>query len=694
YGDSIGRVYRYSLVGSGLGALGIMAWLFVLSPADNLRLVLALGLLAAALTCLAGPERRLWSGTVLAVAALVAPVLVPSSWMALRISEYKGLERALLVPGTTVVSESSSPLALLTVVDSATIPLRHTPGLSLHNTAEPPRQLGVFIDGDNLSAITAYDGRRESLAYLDFATSALPYHLLPASPEVLVLGAGGGADILQALYHGVAGIDAVEVDPRMIDLVKNTYGDFSGGIYDNPKVRAHLKEARSFVAGSTRRWDLIQVPLLDSFATATAGVHGLRESYVYTVEAVSGYLRHLRPGGILAMTRWLALPPRDSLKLLATAVAALEQNSVAEPARRLAMIRGWNTTTLVVKNGPLSGQDIDEIRRFADERAFDLVFYPGMTRAEANRWNVLGSPMLYDGAQALVGRDRFGFIERYKFDLRPATDDRPYFHDFFRWRALPDLLELRSRGGAGLIDWGYLIVVATLVQAAAIGIVLILLPLWIRRTRDISHPDRWRIAAYFAALGLAFLFVEIAFIQRFIVFLGHPLYAIAVVLSAFLVFAGLGSGYTPWLAARLSRDRTTLLGRLSAIELSVAGIGVVAVLYLVLLPDLLELFVPLSAAMRIVIGVGLIAPLAFWMGMPFPLGLTRVSNRAPDLVPWAWGINGCASVVSPLIATIVAIDFGFTFVVSGAVVLYVAGALVLRAPLATVSPQTVPASSL
>jgi hypothetical protein len=685
FGEQIGRIYRYDLTGAGLGALGIVAVLFLVPPSACLRIIAGLGIAAAGLVCFARKDagrRRAAAG--LLAAALLLPLLVPQSWIALRISEYKGLSMALRIPDAQIVGETSSPLGLVTVVRSPTIPFRHVPGVSLDSTIEPPPQLGVFTDGDALSVITRYDGRLGALGYLDQTTAALPYHLL-ADPSVLVLGAGGGGDVLQALYHGARRIDAVELDSRVIALVRREHAAFAGGLYDRPEVTVHVAEARSFVARSRDRWHLIQVPLLDSFGASAAGVHSLSESYVYTIEAFLDYLRHLRAGGFLAITRWLKLPPRDSLKLFATALAALEREGIAAPRERLALIRSWSTTTLLVKNGALDADEIADIRRFAERRSFDLAYAPGLHPDETNRFNVLDAPHFFEGAAALAGPRRREFIEGYKFDLATARDDRPYFFDFFRWRALPEFLELRARGGAALLEWGYPILFATLVQAMVLGVALILLPLRLGRRQLVAHPDRARILAYFLALGLAFLFVEIAFIQRFSVFLGHPLLAVAVVLSAFLVFAGFGSGNAPGLVRRLEHRRETggrLLSRITPVDVPVLAIGGAALLYLALLPALLDWMMPWPQAARVAAALALIAPLAFFMGMPFPIGLSRVSERAPALVPWAWGVNGCASVVSAVLATILAIHLGFAAVVGIAVVLYLAAAAVFRAPLA------------
>jgi spermidine synthase len=688
--DHIGRIYRYDLVGAGAGALGVAAALFLVVPSVALKLVAGLALVAAALASVRTIDAaRRWRAALITLGALAALAAMPPSWTELRLSEYKGLSQALLVPGTEVLGEESSPLGLLTIVGSPTIPFRHAPGLSLNNALEPPPQLGVFTDGDGLSVITAFDGRTEPLLYLDYTPAALPYHLLER-PAVLILGAGGGADVLLALYHNAAPIDAVELNAQVVRLVRATYADFAGKLYDRPEVRVHVAEARSFVAGSGDRYDLIQLPLLDSLATAAAGTLSLSESYVYTVEAFAQYLEHLRPGGYLAVTRWQKLPPRDSLKLFATALAALERKRIGEPGRQLALIRSWNTTTLIVKNGTLTAEDVARIRTFAAERSFDLDYYPGIERAGADRFNVLDQPYFFEGAAALLSPDRQTFIESYKFDLSPATDDRPYFFDFFRWRALPELLERRALGGAALLDWGYLVLIATLVQALMLSLVLILAPLALKHGTGEPVSSGGRVALYFLAIGLGFLFVEIASIQRFVLFLGHPVYAVAVVLCAFLVFAGLGSGVAPRLEAGLAALcgaspggwtggwRSCLRSPASAISLAVAGIASMALLHLILLPPIFRWLMPLPDPPKIILSLLLIAPLAFCMGMPFPLALSRLAQREPDLVPWVWGINGCASVASAILATLLAMSIGYSAVLVIAIGLYVLAAAMSR----------------
>ncbi|MEJ2565424.1 MAG: SAM-dependent methyltransferase [Gammaproteobacteria bacterium] len=666
----IASAYAADLLGAGLGSLGVIALLVVAPPLTALGAVGALGLMSL---LVAVWELRVTSRVRWSVAAIAGALLLVWGAQQARLvfSPYKELSQTLRIAGTEIVSESSSPLGLLTVVKSGRVPLRHAPGLSLMAREGPPQQVAVFTNGAAMTVIDDGHAAPSAYDYLDQLTWALPYHLFTPR-SVLVLGAGGGSDVLQARRQGVASIDAVELNPQLIDLVRNRYGAFSAHLYSQPGVRVHAAEARGFVATSPRRYDLIQLPLLDSFAAGAAGLYALNESYLYTVEALRTFIAHLNPNGFLAVSRWINLPPRDTLKLFATAVTALQRQGVAEPGKRLILIRGWQTSTLLIKNGEVTADDIAALRRFAAARAFDVCWFPGIRAAETNRYNLLDEPRFYNAARALLGPERQQFLERYKFNLNPATDDSPYFFQFFKWGSLAEILGLRGRGGMPLLEWGYLVLVATLLQAAAASMALILLPLAaLRRHRVQPNGFRKRtVLVYFTAIGLAFLFIEMAFIQRFILFLHHPLYAAAVVLTGFLVFAGLGSAFARRLAAA---------GRHGAgVWFAVLGIAGVSALYLFLLGPLCDRLMAWPITAKIIATLVLIMPLAFCMGLPFPLALDRLGRQAPALIPWAWGVNGCASVISAVLATLLAIHFGFHMVILAALALYLVAALALQ----------------
>ncbi len=665
YGEESPRLYRADLVGGGVAAAGVTMLLFAVHPVTALQIASAGGFLAAALFGRGAVILPALLGIALVVAA--RPLALP-----LRISQFKELSHALRVPEARVLSERSTPLSLLTAVASPAVPFRHAPGLSLTFAGEIPTQIGVFSDGggmtpivmgwrlsvggwrgnDRSAANATEEGRDSALStqhsalvspdypdYLDSLPTAVAYHLGTPKQRVAVIGSGGGAEVLSALAHGATEVTAVELNPQLVGLVRE-WSD----VYDDPRVRVVTSEARSFIRETGERYDVIQIALVGSHGASAAGVQALSESYLYTVEAIRELVAHLRPGGVLVITCWMQSPPREVVKLLATVTEESEHG--------VALIRGWNTATVIVKRGELARSEVEALRTFCEARSFDLDFAPGVERAETNQYNVI-EDSLFDVATTLRGPAREDFLARYKFNVRPATDERPYFFHSFRWSALPELLRLRARGGMPLLEWGYLVLVAGLAQALVAAFALILLPLALRARRPAAGApfNALGLIGYFGSIGLGFLFIEIAFMQRLTLFLGHPLYAIAVVLAAFLVFGGLGSGAS----ARIGERRARF------VPIVVAVLAAIALLFVRVLP------LGFPDAVKIAMSIALIAPLAFAMGMPFPLGLRRLASED---VPWAWGVNGTASVIASMLATLVAVHFGFSVLVLLAAALY------------------------
>jgi hypothetical protein len=655
--DGAGRIYAADLVGAGLGSVVLLGLLYRLWPEELLRIIAATGFVATGLGALELRRARpgVWLGA--AAVGLSAAIAVPTALLRFESGPYKGLSQALLVAGTRVKLERSSPLGRVSVIESPRVPLRSAPGLSLSSTSEPPDQLGVFTDGDSLQVITAASDDDERLAFLAETTSAVAYRI--ATPRtVFVPVAGGGMEVLRAQRLGAQLVDAVELNPQVADLLRVEFSDYTGGLLKRPGVRLHVGDARGFLAATDRRYDLIQMSLTG--AAGGGGLGGLNEDYLHTVEAFRLYLRHLEPGGLLSITRWAQIPPRDSLKLVATVIAALESSGVTDATDRLLMIRGWQTSTLLVKNGPVAADEVAKLREFCAALAFDVVWFPGIRTADVNIYNQLPAPWYFDGVRALLGPDRADFTAGYAFDIRPATDDRPYFQNFFRWSVLNEAWHARERGGMALLEAGYLLLVTTLVQALLAGLVLILLPLVLfAPLARIHRRRRWQVLAYFTGIGLAFLFVEIAFLQKLMLLVHHPTVALSLVLATFLLGAGAGSAWSSRVA--LARGRVLLIA-------AVTGIVLLGILYGAAFDALISELAAWSTTARALVAAALLAPLAFCMGMPFPLALRELDE---PLVPWAWGINGCASVVSAALATLVAVDFGFSALLWIALALYV-----------------------
>ncbi len=673
YPRLITRIYAADLLGAGIGSLAVVLLLYILPPLPGLALLSAV---AAACLPVAVRELRLpgyaWSGITAAVLVLLSAAVGYSQH--LELSPYKALSQDLRVAGARIDNQRYSPLGMLHVVENDVIPRRYAPGMSLNAATGPPRQLGLYSDGNSLGAITGDDGDPQSLQFLDQLTSALPYHLQQPD-NVLVIGAGGGMSVLQAGYFSVPRIHAVELNPQIIELMNEAYADFSNDLYRRPAVSVHLREARGFIRNQDSRYALIQLSLQDAAGSATTGLYALSENYLLTTEAFKDTIAILQTGGYLAITQWIKLPPRDTLKLLATAIDALRATGVEQPGRQLMLIRGWQTSTLLVKNGSLTDDEIQAMQQFCRSRAFDPAWYPGMSAAEANRYNRIREPYFYHAARALLGADREFFLANYKFDIRPATDDRPFFHNYFKWSTLGEILRLREQGGLPLLETGYPVIVATLLQAGLLSLLLVLAPVLLagRKAGRSASPGvaRWRVIAYFAAIGVAFLFLEIAFIQKFMRFLHQPVFTAAVVLASFLIFAGLGS----FRAQRYSQVERQRAGMLRA----AAGVVVTGLVYLFFLDHLFDGLSDWPLAARMMVSSLLIAPLAFFMGAPFPLALSSLGKPAHGLIPLAWGVNGCASVLSAVLATLLAIHFGFLVVIVLALMLYAVAVFVFPA---------------
>lgn len=660
-------IYAANLVGSGVGSFGALILLFYLFPEKAVILLSLMGVVAAAISWWAlKRESTGWLIPIILVGSLLC--FSPRHWISPLYSPYKALSQALRIPGTHLVAEKSSPLGRVSVVETTLTPFRHAPGLSLNANSEIPEQVGVFVDGDNFTVISRNDEANRQ-DWLDQTTSALPYHF-KRFDRVLIPGAGTGIDVLRALQHEAGHVDAVELNSSIIELLQGRYAAFSGNLYHRDTVPIHIAEARAFVENQPAFYDLIQLALLDSWGASAAGSYALGENYLYTVEGLKTFLDKLAPGGYLSVTLGTKVPPRDTLKLLATAIEALKKLGVQSPEEQLIVLRSWQKSTLLVKNGLITDREITRTLSFCEKRSFDPVYFPGIRPEQNNRRNRVREDDFFLGSQALLSDNAKAFQNDYKFNIRPATDDRPYFFDFFKWRSLQEIYAALGRGGISLLESGQLILAVTLMQAIVASTVLILLPLCFHRAEP-EEPSIKRstlkVFAYFIPLGADFMFLEIALIQKFILFLHHPLYAVTTILSAILVFAGIGSRWSQRFDS--PKDRST------GIRYSVVALISFVVIFLFLLSPIFVGLMALSQVAKILAAVFLIAPMGFFMGIPFPLALSEVAARTPSLIPWAWGINGCASVISAVLATLIAIQFGFTVLIIFSLMLYAIAAV-------------------
>jgi hypothetical protein len=567
----------------------------------------------------------------------------------LHISPYKSLSYALQVPGAQVVDRRSNAFSRIDVVRSPGI--HSLPGLSYRYLDPLPTLDGLFLDGDDLSPLIQSSS---DLAFTSYLPTAIAFQLRPLA-NALILEPRGGLDILTAFAMNSGNVTAVEVNPLVIR---------ASPAYANSSLVIHQESDRSYLQRTQDKFDVILLSISASYHPVQSGAYSLAEDYRYTVESFQDMLAHLKPGGLLVSMRWLQDPPTEDLRLFALAVTALE-NTSGDPNQQIVAFRGFNTATLLIKNGAFSPDELAMIGDFTSSRAFDLTYAPGIQANQTNLYNILPQSIYYQTyLQLLESVPRQAFYDSYEYDVRPPTDDHPFFGHYFKWSQTSKILAEFGKAWLPFGGGGYFVILALLILALLVAGSLILLPVgvWKLRNRNLSSkssPFRLRSLVYFGLLGFAFLFVEIPLLQRFILYLGNPAYALTLVLFSLLLFSALGS--------RLS-NRISLL-------LSLAALAILVMLMPFLLGGLFEWTLGLPLPLRLIVAVLSLAPLGFLMGIPFPSGINRLTaDSAQSLaadetgtprsdISWVWAVNGAASVISPILAALLALSFGFSFVI-------------------------------
>lgn len=648
--QAVGKLYAANMIGSGLG--GILALVLLwLAPVQKLAAPVSL------LTILAGVlvANRRRSLLALAIAGCGLIVLMERLPLSLRPSEYKSISRTLTLPDARITNTCSSPFGLVQVVSSPS--LRYAPGLSFAYKGPIPAHDVVFNNGDWFGPIVGL-GNDELPAVLHYSTLELPY-VIAAPRRVLVLQARTGLFAAQAIRHGAPEVNAVEPHADILRLLATTLAPQSDSLFLHPAARIHALDARSFLLRDTSRYDLIHLPTLDAFG-GSSGVYALQEQYLLTTEAFAQMWQRLTPGGLLCISSWIDQPVRNPVRALSTIVEMLSNEHIISPAQHIAAIRNWGMVTFAVKRTPYLPDEIERVLEFCARMQFDPLILPGFKVYERNKHNVLYDQTLFRLVDAVLSNRRAETYETYEFRIAPATDDRPYFSQFLRWRSLPRLHELFGQHALPFLELGSFIVMLTLMQIAVLALLLIIVPL---TSRHLQRGSTRGVAFYFGTIGLGFMFVEMVFIQKFVLYLGQPLYAVAAVIGAILVFSGIGSA----LSSRLAFDIASLRRKALVVAALVVGYGL-------LTNVLVQHTISLPSAVRFILACVMIAPIALVMGMPFPLGLRALGAHRAHTLPWAWGINGYASVVAAPLATILAIEIGFTGVMIGAAALYAAAA--------------------
>lgn len=688
------RTYAVNLLGSGVGCLLLLPALPILGGERTVILSAGLTLAAALVLTLSrsSPARALMSVAALAIVAVW--LIQPPQALLLRLSPYKGLYQALLVPEAEHASSQWNAFSRVDVVESPSI--RSLPGLSLAYRGMFPEQVGVAVNGDHLMPITARPDGNET-AWAEALPEALAYQLRPGA-EALILTPGGGLAAATALANGAARVTVVENNSLLVQAVRDDYGSFAGGLYSDPRVilqpagpRAFARQARL----TETRYSVIHLALIQAHRSVSSGAYSLGENYIYTVEAFADYMELLDDGGLMVVTRWLQTPPSESVRVFSIALEALERAGIDRPSMHLVAYRSFQTGTLLISRSPWSEDRLAAVRSFCERLRYDLTYYPGMRPEEANRYTVLSTPIYYDTyakLTAVFGDARAAVYDQSTFEITPPTDNQPFFFHFFKWRQAPQVLQTLGMSWQPFGGAGYFVLLILLGMALAAAILLILLPAALagraNRTAGPSPPPhptffgRHRLAAlvYFCLLGFGFLLVEIPLIQQFILFVDQPAYSMLIVLFVILLCSGFGS---------MTAKRWRL-------EWALGLLVVATVIYLPLLRVMFRWALGWPLAARLALTFPALAPLSLLMGVPFARGLLLLESRSrwpgpggasSTLIPWAWAINGCASVVASILAALLALSIGFQGVLWLGAGAYAGAWLVVR--LGVLTPDTI-----
>ena len=504
----------------------------------------------------------------------------------------------------------------------------------------------IVIDADAATGVARFDFEHltpEQKYDLAYGGAGFVYLLRPGA-KTLIIGPGGGWDVSRALASGSKDITGVEINPIIADVImRKQFPQYSNRLYFRPEVNIQIEDGRSFVRRSNQHYQVLQATLVDTWASTAAGAFALSENNLYTTNAFVDYLSHLTSDGVMSFTRWGFDPPRESLRVVALAQAALEQLGEHDAARHIAVIRedtqklrGWGTRdTILIGRHALTGGDIETLRKSAEIAKIEVVYLPGTTRDTPFR-------------TLLETSSPSQFFENYQFDVRPVSDDRPFFFYTVQARDLWQFVLHASRETADYKVNNALPVLFGLVAISIVAtlVILALPPLVLRQSLP-SAPGAKRALLYFLFIGAGYILIQVALIQKFVLFLGHPTYALTVIIFSMLLSSGLGSFVSKRLIGNVLSLPAVLLFVTAAVLVLSQAVGPVS-----------ESGVALPLPLKILIAVGMIAPVGFAMGMPFPTGLTLLERTMPAAVRWAWSVNAASSVLGSAAAMFLAIYLG------------------------------------
>lgn len=642
FADQIGKIYFSNLIGSGIGgiiAIFFMQWIIP----EQQSFAVAILAFVGGIVSLPKNKKKLiriivpLSTLILIILFFYPPRLTPS--------EYKDISKTMLLPDAKVEYRKSTPHGFVEIVSSPV--LRYAPGVSLAYRDSFPVRKVVFNNGNWMGCLLPQPLEANETNILDYTPQALPYHIENIK-NALIINAGTGENVLLALSHQVARITANETNPEIFNILRQSFEGFY-------QVQPYQTMPRTLLTPDTNKYDLIELPIVGSFF-GNSGLNAVEPRYELTIEALREMWNKLSEKGMISLSCWMDYPVRNAYRLLATISLLLDENDIAHPPHHVVAIRSWCAITFLVKKSPFKRDEINKVRLFCENRMFDPLVLPEKQEIERDKYNILQDTTFFTHIDQLLSHKKETLIRQYPYRIHPTTDDRPFFFQFVRFKQIPQLISSIREKNFPFLDIGYVLIILTFVQIVFIAAIFILLPLSFRPWK--SRNKKW-VLMYFSGLGLAYMFLEMVFIQHFTFYFGEPTYAASATLGILLFTSGLGSYYS----GKFQNNKKMRL----AIPLVIAAI---LVLYAFVLSPILTATIGIALPLKITIAVVLLGTLGFFLGMPFPIGIDYLSGKNTDDIPWAWALNGYFSVISTVLATIISVELGYLLLLSMAAFIY------------------------
>jgi spermidine synthase len=653
FADQIGRIYAADLIGASLGCM-LVVGAMELMPTPLVSLAVAILVSAAALLVgLRLRPRRLLSPLIACgiVSALAISSLTTDAYrikhVNVRSDYYSDYE----------VWNSFSRVSAFHPPDgrNAAQFLPMPAGFSEYAGGDYPGTMVLDIDGAAFTPMLNFNGDFDSIEFLKQSVLYAVHHVRPDA-DVLLIGLGGGRDILAALAFEQRSVLGIELNPLMPALVDGMFGDYSGRPYSLPGVEVMVDEARNRLHRIDRRFDVIQLSMIDTLSLNAAGGFVFSENNLYTIEGFREYYRHLTDSGIVNLTRYyMPVYPVEILKLVVLGRKAWEAEGVANYADHVVVLSSLMTGTVLIKKTPYTAEELGRLQELADAGSFEIVYAPGKMSRHGRAFKLAASTP-----------DLQGFVDRHPRRIDAPTDDQPFFWSFLRGRL--DEVPGASKDPFQFLrlwDDALALMYLLIFVVVAFAVVFFVVPLVLLARVPENRAGIRRTSAllvYFACLGYGFLTIEIPLLQHFILLLGKPVYAMTVVLFSLLLFSGIGS----LVSGRFEDPSRSLRMALGAILL-------LSLTYVFLLPSAITSLLGLATQVRIGAAVALLAPIGLVLGMAYPLGIRVLTAHVPDLVPWAWGINGALSVVASVLAIYSSSRIGFAATMLTGIAAYAVG---------------------